>query len=304
MTFTLLLSILILFSSTVLSTEAHSNEVLSDMGEAGVVRVCQIEQAKYGFRIDLANLILSKTASHYGESQLIRFRKEEAGVSQNRCIELLKMKRIDLLYLPPKDALISNFDFIPFDIHAGMLGYRVFLIRETDVERFKKVKTIEDLRSFTGGFGSQWGDFKVFGLNDLPVVGAANTKVLLTMLKHDRFDYFHRGLHEAWNELQAQSDQTKGLIVEKHLALRYPFQVFYWFHKDNDYLKERFEKGLLLVLQDGSYRQLFRKHFDDIVTRANLRNRTIIDIDYPMSDEVRKWLGDDALTPFWLEENY
>lgn len=282
------------------SVSADALETIVDRGEAGVIRVCQTEKAKYAFRIDLANLILAKTARVYGKSEIVPFRREEQSISQNRCIELLKSKRLDLLYLPPKGSLLSNFSYIPFDIHAGMLGYRVFLIRKHNAADFKEVKNLADLRAYTGGFGKQWGDFNVFALNKLPVEGAANSSVLMKMLRHNRFDYFHRGLHEAWAELEASPEFARDLMVEERLALRYPFQVFFWFHKDNKYLKQRFETGLLLTLQDGSYRTLFNEHFGSLVEKAKLHQRTIIDIDYPMLDEVKQWLGDKAIEPFWL----
>jgi hypothetical protein len=285
-------------------TGAQAHEQATDLTNTGSVRVCQLERAKYGYRIDLANLILSKTSTQYGSSTLHPYRKEELTASQNRCIELLKTKRVDLLYLPPKPALLEHFDYIPFDIHAGMLGYRVFLIRKQDESKFSKVKTLEDLRSFTGGFGSQWGDFKIFGLNDLPVVGAANTGVLMKMLRHGRFHYFHRGLHEAWAELEAQPDLSEEIMVEPNLALRYPFQVFFWFHKDSQHLKERFKTGILLAIQDGSFKTLFKQYFDPIVTKAKLNERNIIDISYPIPDEVKVWLGESAIEPFWLKEDY
>lgn len=232
---------------------------------------------------------------------MVTFRREDLSISQNRCIELLKGKRLDLLYLPPKKSLLTNFSYIPFDIHAGMLGYRVFLIRKHQAPDFQRIQTLDDLRSFTGGFGKQWGDFKVFALNRLPVEGAANSSVLMKMLRHNRFDYFHRGLHEAWAELEASPELAHDLMVEESIALRYPFQVFYWFHKDNEYLKQRFERGLLLVLQDGSYRALFKTYFSGLVDEAKLHQRTIIDIEYPMLDEVKQWLGDKPIEPFWLE---
>ena len=266
------------------------------------INICQIEETKYGFRMDLANTILKRTAKQYGEARLTPYRHDGITISQNRCLVLLDQSKIDLLYLPPKPELLDHFDYIPFDMHAGMLGYRVFLINAKDKERFAKVNSIEDLRGFKGGFGSQWSDYKIFGLNDLPVVGAANTKVLMSMLKLGRFDYFHRGLHEAWKELEIEADSNSELMVEEHLALRYPFQVFFWFNKDNPTLKKRFETGLFLVLQDGSYHKLFRQYFEEIVAKAKLDQRTIIDIEYPISDEVGPLFSNVEHQPFWIQE--
>ncbi|GAA3935187.1 hypothetical protein [Litoribacillus peritrichatus] len=273
-------------------------------GSITPVRVCQVEKAKYLFRIDLANLILAKTAPVYGDARVTPFRKETSTVSQDRCVVLLKQQQVDLLYLPPKDNLLESFDYIPFDIHAGMLGYRVFIIRENDQRRFDQVESLDDLRRFVGGFGSQWGDFKVFGLNDLPVIGAANTSVLLNMLNHERFDYFHRGLHEAWAEVEANNSKLPNLSVETGLTLRYPFQVYYWFNPSNTELKQRFETGLLLVLQDGSYHALFKEYFQKTVKRARLAERKTINIKYPLPQKSDNWVTEVNHTPFWVEPRW
>ena len=293
-----LISVLSIF---LFSLTVSAENLQTDDKQKAQISVCQTEEAKYGFRIELANLLLKKTASYYGKAHLAPFREETLSISQDRCMVLLEQQKVDVLYLPPKTELLSRFDYIPFDMHAGMLGYRVFLIREEDKAKFKQVRTLEDLRNFTGGFGSQWGDFKVFGLNDLPVVGAANTSVLMNMLQHGRFDYFHRGLHEAWAELAFETQQNAGLVVEESLALRYPFQVYFWFHPENQKLKQRFETGLILALQDGSYHRLFSEYFDDAVQKAGLDKRTIIDIEYPVSSEVSHWVSEVNHPPFWIE---
>ena len=170
--------------------------------------------------------------------------------------------------------------------------------------RFQEIHTLDDLRNFVGGFGSQWGDYKVFGLNELPVIGAANTSVLLDMLNHKRFDYFHRGLHEAWAEVEANKDDLPDLAVESALALRYSFQVYYWFNKNNPELKQRFETGLLLALQDGSYSDLFKQYFQDVVRKVNLSERTTLEIKYPIPEETKKWIGGSSHLPFWVEPGW
>lgn len=247
------------------------------------IKVCQTEGAKYNYRIDLANLILSKTASQYGPAKIVRLLKEDP--TQARCTKLLQKKEIDVVYLPATEERLKQMDAIKIDIHNGMLGYRVLLINKKDKARFSKVKTIADLREFRAGFGSQWGDYKIFALNELPVIGLANTDTLLNMLSKKRFDYFHRGLHEAWTEIDANRKQFPNLIVEDTIALIYDFPVYFMFNKENHVLRKRFKEGFKIIMKDGSFRQLYKEYFGIYIKKANLKNRTLIRLEYPTSTE-------------------
>lgn len=258
------------------------------------VMVCQTEKAKYTYRIQLANLILSKTAPEYGPSAVIPYYKKDP--TQPRSVLLLKEGKVDLLYLSPTKKLLEETDVIKIDIHNGMLGYRVFIIRKEDRDKFSRINTLDDLRQFKGGFGSQWGDFKIFALNRLPVVGAVSTHTLLNMLDKNRFDYFHRGLHEAWAELEKQKERFPDLVVEETLALVYDFPVYFVFSKANRPLKKRFEKGFNIILNDGSFKELYLKNFGGYAKKAKLNSRKILRINYPIPEglppvNTKLWLN-------------
>ena len=124
--------------------------------------VCQTEAAKYQYRIELANLILSKTAQQFGPGRIAPITPKDP--TQQRCLRLLKHNLVDLVYLPPTEQRLAELEAIKIDIHNGMLGYRVLLINKQDKESFSRVKTLDDLRGFIGGFGSHWADYKVFSL--------------------------------------------------------------------------------------------------------------------------------------------
>jgi hypothetical protein len=243
------------------------------------LKMCQIDKAKYQYRIDLAHLILDKTAPPYPTSKLIPFSSREPTL--DRCMKLLEEGLVDFLHLGATDERLAKFEVIKQDIHNGMLGYRVFLINKEDQAQFSKVKTLADLRKFKGGYGEQWGDFKTFALNQLPVVGAANTHTLFAMLDKKRFDYFHRGLHEAWAEVEANQKEFPNLKVEETIALVYDFPVYFMFSKKNPALKKRFDEGFRIILKDGSFKQLYQQNFGNYAEKAKIKTRTLIRIDYP-----------------------
>mgnify|MGYP000582534188 FL=1 len=163
--------------------------------QAAEPRLCQHAPEKYAYRLELTELILARTAATFGPQHIAS--PEQADPPQERCLHLLQERQVDLAFVPPTAERLRDFAVIPVDLHEGMLGYRLLLIRRDQAERFARVQTLEDLRQLRGGFGSQWGDFSVFAANGLPVVGMANPNNLLAMLSQGRFDYYHRGLHEA-----------------------------------------------------------------------------------------------------------
>ena len=261
---------------------------------ADELRVCQQDPSKYAYRIELANLILARTDERYGELR-IRFH-DRADPAQDRCLALLADGLVDLAYVPPSDARLREFAVIPFDLHSGMLGYRLLLINRADAQRFASVNSLEDLRRFTGGFGSQWSDFPLFAHNRLPVVGVAQADNLLAMLNGRRFDYYHRGLLEAWREVAAHRDSYPLLMVEPHLALAYAQPVYFTFNRADAQLKRRFEEGLAQIRSDGSYHQLFLRHFGELVRQSRLSERRLI----RLQSEAPAGLP-EADSSFWLQ---
>ncbi|MGB1238062.1 MAG: hypothetical protein ACPG4U_07610 [Pseudomonadales bacterium] len=241
-------------------------------------RTCQ-SGANVAYRVELANLLLTLTAEP-GQVHLLKPISEK-DPSQARCITLLERGKVDLIFLGATAQLLSKFRAVKRDIHRGMLGYRVLLIRREDAARFAQVKSLQQLRGFTGGFGSQWGDFRVFALNRLPVVGTAVPSSLISMLQGRRFDYFHRGLHEAWRELERFDPQGETLMIAPNLALVYDYPVYFMVAKGNQALAKRLERGFEIAQRSGQLDALFRHHYGYLAERANLSERTLIPIDYP-----------------------
>lgn len=241
---------------------------------ADELRVCQHDLGRYGYRIELANLILARTAATYGELKIGPPSRSDP--PQDRCLAQLRAGMVDLAYVPPNAQRLSDFNMLKFDLHAGMLGYRLLLINRQDAARFAQVRTLDDLRQLRGGFGSQWGDFPLFALNHLPVVGSAHPENLLAMLAERRFDYYHRAVHEAWQEVGEHPERHPQLMVEPSLALVYPLPVYFTFRRGDEELKQRFSEGLALIQADGSFHELFLRHFGEQLRRSQLTQRRLL----------------------------
>lgn len=175
---------------------------------------------------------------------------------------------------------------IRIPLFKGLFGKRVFIIRREDQPLFDKIKTREDLAQFVAGQGIHWPDVNVLQANGLPVTTAATTESLFKMLRAKRFDYFPRGVSEAWFELAGQED--KDLVVEKNLMLVYPAPIYYFVNKKNGKLAQRIEEGLEAMIADGSFDTFFYAHKR---TRAGLDHliaepRLMIYLDNPIMPTV------------------
>ena len=133
-------------------------------------------------------------------------------------------------------------------------NYRVLLIRAEDQHKFDLVKDLNDLRKFTAGLGSQWPDIDVMRNNNLRVVGSPAYLPIFKMLASKRFDYFPRGLYEAWDEAKIHADL--GIVIEKNIMLYYDASFYFFVSKNNPQLGDRIERGLKIALADGSFNLL------------------------------------------------
>ena len=140
----------------------------------------------------------------------------------------------------------------------GLMGKRVFLIREGEQARFDRVQTLEDLARLRAGQGSHWPDTDILRANGLAVTTTSNSDLLFRMLRGRRFDYLPRGVTEAWHELETRD--TEGLSVERRLVLSYPFALYFFVNKEHQDLAQRIESGLKGLIVDGRFDHYFFNH--------------------------------------------
>lgn len=262
--------------------------------QAAELRVCQHDASRYAYRLELVRLILERTAATHGELHVAPANGMDP--PQDRCLAQLRAGMVDLAYVPPNAERLRDLRMIPFDLHAGMLGYRLLLIHREDAPRFAQVQTLDDLRHLRGGFGSQWSDFPLFALNRLPVVGSAHPENLLAMLAEHRFDYYHRALSEAWEEVGDHPERHPELMIEPDLALFYSLPVYFAFNRAEPELRQRFEEGLALIQADGSFQALFLRHFGEQVRRSQLTQRRLLILQSDLPEGLSPADG-----RFWLQ---
>lgn len=243
---------------------------------------------RYKFGLDLLKLALSKSGVKFN---LVA----HENINEARGQLMVASGKLDIQFLSTNDERERLLLPIKIPIYRGILGLRLLLVHK-DKEEQINISNIEDLRKYTGGHGSHWGDLPVYKANNLKVVTNARYDSLFELLKLKRFDYMHRGLSEIWGELDKHRNN---LVIKDGVMIFYPHPVYFFVNKKNSKLATLIEKGLLRALNDGSYKKLFDKNFADIVKRAQLSKRSLIILDNPVVPRGTKKIKTD----WWMKNS-
>ena len=201
---------------------------------------------------------------------------------QDRILLLVRSGDIDVTTFGSTAKRETLLRPIRIDILRGMLGYRVFLIRQKDAARIAQLSRDELRQYLQLGFNSQWTDLAILQSNGFHVTTSPSYDGLFAMLASSRFDAFPRGLNEAWHEIDEQTTRYPQLTVEKTWALFTPYPVYFWVRKDNIILAKQIERGLNQALADGSFHQLFMQYYANEIEHIKNEKRRVIYLNNPL----------------------
>ena len=248
-------------------------------------------QARYVFGLNVLNLALGKV---YGDYE-VRSLNEEA-VNEARGERLIIDGLLDLQFMSTTAYREANMIPIKIPIYRGMLGLRLLLVKPEINHKIKEVQQLEDLREYVGGHGALWGDLPVYPANNLPVIPVNQYNSIFSMLKEGRFDYFHRGVQEIWGELERYKQD---LVVADNLILYYPLPVYFFIGKHRPELADALKQGLTLALNDGSYQELFDAHFSEMLDKAQVKQRRLIELSNPELPKDTPWID----RSWWMDSS-
>lgn len=232
------------------------------------------------YELALLHEVLERTRPDYGAYEEQPFTQS---VSDARAYQLVIEGRLVNLLAAGVGQPPLEREMIPvaFPIDKGLLGWRVSSIDRGSQDRLSHVNSIEELRQFRVGQGSDWADVRIYEYNKIPVETATDFELLFPMLLHGRFDLFPRGLFEIHRELAAYGKRYPDLAIEQHLLLHYPFCDAYYVSRSAPHLAARLKAGLERMEADGSLDALLNKHFGKLLADLNLRQRVVIDLENP-----------------------
>ncbi|HTF95361.1 MAG TPA: hypothetical protein VL995_04445 [Cellvibrio sp.] len=225
-------------------------------------------------------LLLMALNASKAENEVIDIIFSERDYSQARWIHLLQNDtRNFVIWTMTDKEREQQLRPIRVPLFKGLFGYRVFLIRKGEQARFNHVKSLSDLKELLAGQGTHWPDTPIMYHNGLRVTTAETTESLFRMMNAKRFDYFPRGISEAWFELAQRGEEN--LVVEENILLYYPAALYYFVNKNNEALAKRIETGLEILIDSGKFNEFFYNHPRVSSGLEKLTSRRIIRLDNP-----------------------
>lgn len=257
------------------------------------LNIKKVEGDKEVLTFSILKLVLSKTAPEFS------FNQANESMTESRLISEIKSGNIDVMWGGASVSYEEQMKAVRIPVLKGLLGHRIFIIRNGEQHRFNSVKNLNDLKQLKAGQGTFWGDTQVLKHSNIPTITTIKYNNLFPMLEGGRFDYFPRAVHEPWSEITEH--KALNLVVEKKLMLIYPFAMYFYVAKDNQQLHDKIYKGFEMAIEDGSFDRLFFNNpmIKAVLDQADLSNRTRIYIDNPFMHE-------DTPTDrpeFWLDIN-
>jgi hypothetical protein len=223
------------------------------------------------YYLALLTLALEHSKSEFGEYEL---KKAVQPMFQERAIlEVENNKNLSVVWTMTSELREQKLNPVRIPILRGLGGYRIFLIKEKQQEKFYNITSKQQLQELYAGQGHDWPDSAILSDNSYHLVTGPGHKILFNMLQYGRFDYMPRALHEAWNEAKI----FDGLEVELSIALHYPSPYYFFVSNDNPILSKRIELGLIKAEKEGRFQHLFNTHAitQNMLTSAKLHERKV-----------------------------
>jgi hypothetical protein len=229
----------------------------------------------------LPHTILKEAMKRQGLTPTFPHTNSGGSISDNRMQQDILDGKLDVFWSMTSIELEKKFTAIYIPVYRGLLGMRIPLVKQENINMFSNIQSLSQLKNFKAGTGKTWPDTKILEHNNLPVVKTLKYPNLFPMLEGDRFDYFPRGLHEPWQEII--NNKKLNLAVEENILIRYTAPNYFFVNKNNPQLAEKLTQSLNQMIRSGEFSRLFFEadEIKSAINQANVKNRTIFEIDNP-----------------------
>lgn len=226
---------------------------------------------------DLLKLILDKTQAEYGP-----YKMEPVGIEMGQERTSLMLERaeyIDVTWRMTSLALEQKLQAIYVPLLKGVMGHRIFIIRQGEQAAFDAVTSVEQLKKMSAGQGYNWADSQILKHNGFNLVEGYDV-YLLKMLERKRFNYYPRALHEPWLEI-ADNDLFE---IEQNLLLKYPSPIYFFVNRENQRLAKRLAAGMKIIVDSGEFEQFFQNHpmSQGVLERSRIHQRRVFELHNPL----------------------
>lgn len=231
------------------------------------------------FPLELLQLAFSKSKTSY------RLMPSKAKMHQLRALSSMESNSgVDVVWTMTSIERENQFRPIRIPIHRGLAGWRIPLIKQTEVSAFKQLKTRRQVQGLTAGQGHDWPDTEILRHNKFNTVTGSSYEGLFSMLASGRIDYFPRSIAEIWLEALVQAD--KNLVVDQHVLIVYPAAMYFFVRNDASELALAIEQGLENAIASGEFEELFYRFHGSAIERSNLPERMVLKLENPLLPEI------------------
>ncbi len=198
-----------------------------------------------------------------------------------RELSMLENGEINVVWRIRSSARDNLYSPIPVNLTNGLIGQRILLVAQRDVDEYKDVRTRGDFRRLgkVGGFGKGWFDVNIWEANFLPYLEVTDWRLLYDMVAEGSrgVDYFSRGFSEVVREVKNYPE----LVIEPHLMLVYNRDYIFYVSPKTPLLKPILKTALIKARESGLMDRLIKKHWARNYDRIKPENRTIIHLRTP-----------------------
>jgi len=266
---------LMLLASCLLALSARAQGPESD---ATVIHIPYMERPGLHreYADSLLRLALKLSEEAFGPYRVVQ--QPEQTVIQRNLLELEEGKSLSVAVSMPTPDWLSRAQVVQFPIMRGMASYRMFFVRQRDLEELNKIDSIDALKAYAIGQGQGWSTGKVLEDNGFEVVYGGPYETLLPMLSAGRFALLMRGVYEIVPELETYGSTMPELGVVEGFAIYTYLPMYFFVTKQQPELAERLEYGLRKAHASGQLDELFEQFFGDIMDLLDLEARKVLAI--------------------------
>ena len=169
---------------------------------------------------------------------------------------------------------------IRIPIAKGLLGVRVLVTHPERPFYSAHITNLSDLLLFSPVQAANWPDTKILQANGFDVVTAQDYFNSAAILEKTQADFFPRSIVEVYSELERESE--RGFKIKPGLVLAYPTAQYFFTNKRNITLSKLIETGLNRAIEDGSYDELFQKHYAKVLETIENDDTIKFDLTNPL----------------------
>lgn len=228
------------------------------------------------YPIQLLTLALEQTGVNYS------LRPSDRIMLQSRALKQLRENReVDVVWSMTDQAREEQLLPIRIPIFKGLIGWRVMLVKTSNLEQFSGLQHLTGLRSLKPIQGSDWPDTKILQSNGFEVITSRDYRSMFTLLEQEQGDFFPRSVVEVWSELDSD-DIAADIAVEPRIGVRYPTAMYFFVNRRNSTLARLIENGLEKAIANGKFDDLFLQIHDTLLSRAAMQERVFFELDNPL----------------------